>query len=116
MRPRFLADANLKRAIRRGVDRVEPAVDFLSAESASLRGMPDPEVLSLAGREGRILVSHDLKSMPRHYRDFLSSGQRSSGVFLIAQDVPVVVAIDALMLIWVASEAEEWADRFYLPL
>jgi len=45
------------------------------------------------------------------------SGQESPGVFLIAQDVPVAVAIDALMLIWVASEAEEWANRLtYLPL
>ena len=74
-------------------------------------------MLSLAAREGRILVSHDLKSMPRHYREFMLSGQESPGVFLIAQDVPVAVAIDALMLIWVASEAEEWANRLtYLPL
>ena len=67
----------------------------LSGAAASLGGKRDPEVLLLPAREGRILVSHDLKSMPRHFRDFTSSGQASPGVFLIAQNVPVVVAINA---------------------
>jgi len=43
LRPRFLADANFKRPIRSGINRIEPAVDFLSAEAASLRGKPDPQ-------------------------------------------------------------------------
>lgn len=116
MRPRLLADANLFRAIRTGVKRLEPAVDFLSAESAGLEGLPDPEVLAVAARERRILVSHDLKSMPGHFLTFLA-GQSSPGVFLIAQDVPVAVSIDSLMLIWAVSDAEEWANRLtYLPL
>ena len=30
----------------------------------------DPDVLAVAAREGRILVSHDFGTMPRHFRDF----------------------------------------------
>jgi hypothetical protein len=38
-------------------------------------------------------------------------------VFLIDQHVPVAIAIDALMLIWGASEAKEWINKLtYLPL
>ena len=48
MKPRFLADANFNRDILRGVRRREPAVDFQTAESAGLRGLPDSLVLSLA--------------------------------------------------------------------
>lgn len=116
MRLRFLADEDLKHAIRDGVVRIEPAVDFLSAESAGMKGLRDAEVLALAAREGRILISHDFESMPGHFRDF-ATHQESPGVFLIAQNVPVAVAIEMIVEIWAASETEEWANRLtYLPL
>ena len=67
---RFLADADLKRAIVSGVKRREPGIDFRSAQAAGLEGIEDPEVLAIASREGRILVSHDYGTMPRHFRDF----------------------------------------------
>jgi predicted nuclease of predicted toxin-antitoxin system len=59
---KFLADASLSRAIVSGVVRAEPAIDFLTASAAQLAGVPDEEVLAIAGREGRVLVTHDIKS------------------------------------------------------
>ena len=70
MRPRFLADADLKRAIVSGVKRREPTVDFQTAQTASLEGLDDPEVLAIAAGEGRILVSHDFGTTPSHFRTF----------------------------------------------
>jgi hypothetical protein len=50
------------------------------------------------------------------FLDF-STHQESPGVFLIAQNVPVAVAIETIVEIWAASETEEWANRLtYLPL
>jgi hypothetical protein len=43
---RFLADADLNKAIVTGILRREPLLDFLTAHAAGLRGMNDPEVLS----------------------------------------------------------------------
>ena len=65
----FLADADLNRAIVCGVQRREPTIDFMAAQAASLEGMPDSDVLAVAAREGRILVSHDFGTMPHHFRD-----------------------------------------------
>ena len=45
---RFLADADLNRAIVTGVRRREPSLDFLRAQAAGLRGMNDSAVLALA--------------------------------------------------------------------
>jgi len=45
MRPRFLADENLNAKIIAGLRRREPALDFQSAKTASLLGLPDPDVL-----------------------------------------------------------------------
>ncbi|MEO8025290.1 MAG: DUF5615 family PIN-like protein [Bryobacteraceae bacterium] len=117
MKVRLLADADLNRAIVRGVLRREPSVDFLGAQDAGLRGLKDSEVLVLAAEQQRILVSHDVGTMPAHFRDYRNHGNSTSGVFLIPQSLDVGRAIEELILIWLASEASEWADRLeWLPL
>ena len=117
MKVRFLADADLNNAIVRGVLRREPSLDFLTAQAAGLRGMNDPEVLALAAEQQRVLVSHDVGSMPAHFRAFRTAGQRSVGVFLVPQSLDVGTAIDELLLIWLASEASEWENSLqWLPL
>ena len=117
MKVRFLADADLNRAIVNGVLRREPSLDFLTAQAAGLRGMNDPEVLALAAEGQRVLVSHDVGTKPGHFRAFGSAEKQSSGVFLIPQNLDVGTAIDELLLIWLASEASEWENRLeWLPL
>jgi hypothetical protein len=92
-------------------------LDFLTAHGAGLRDMNDPEVLALGAERQRVIVSHDVSTMPAHFRAFRSAGKQSSGVFLIPQSLDVGIAIDELLLIWVASEASEWVDRLvWLPL
>jgi hypothetical protein len=114
---RFLADADLNKAIVNGVLRREPSLDFLTAQAAQLRGMGDPEVLALAAEQQRVLVSHDVGTMQSHFTAFKKSGKRSSGVFLIPQSFDVGMAIDELLLVWLASEASDWEDRLeWLPL
>src|SRR5215831_10325155 len=65
---RFQADVNLNELILRAACRREPALVFHTAAAASLGGLPDPKVLERAAEEGRILVTHDLQTMPRHFR------------------------------------------------
>jgi hypothetical protein len=113
---RFQADADLNIIIVLGTLRAEPTIDFQTAVAAGLRGRPDPEVLAIAASEGRILLTHDHRTMPGHFGEFISGGP-SPGVFVIPQNVPVIEAIDELVMIWAASEAEEWTNRIcYLPL
>jgi hypothetical protein len=113
----FLADADLNRAIVSGVLRQEPSIDFLTAQGAGLRGLNDAAVLALASEQQRLLVSHDVSTMPKHFRAFSEAGNRSPGVFLIPQGVEIGEAIDELVLIWPASEASEWENRLeWLPL
>lgn len=117
MKVRFLADADLNKAIVSGVLRREPSLDFLSAHAAGLRGMADPQVLALAAEQQRVLVSHDVGTMPAHFRAFMSAGKHSAGVFLVPQNLDVGTAIDELLLVWRASETSEWKDRLeWLPL
>ena len=113
MKVLYQADNDLRKAIVRGAVRREPRMNFRSAQAARLDRVPDPGVLAFAAVEGRILVSHDFQTMPRHFRRF-TQGRRSPGVLLVRQDLPVGEAIETLLLIWEASEADEWVNRLCL--
>ena len=77
MKVRFLADADLNKAIVNGVLRRESSLDFLTAQAAQLRGMSDIEVLALAAEQRRVLVSHDVGTMPPHFSAFRKSENRA---------------------------------------
>jgi hypothetical protein len=75
---RFQADADLRQAIVTGAIRREPNLDFRSANEAGLEGIKDPEVLALAAQDCRVLVTHDRKTIPTEFGQFITS-QTSSG-------------------------------------
>jgi hypothetical protein len=117
LKPRFQADNDLRSSIRTGVLRREPSVDFQSALAAGLDGLSDPEVVRLAMAQGRILISHDENSMTGYFSDFLASGSGSPGVMMVPQGSPVGAVIESILLVWIASEADEWIDRIvWLPI
>ena len=116
MSVRFQADADLNYIIVKATLRREPTVDFQTAHTAGLVGVSDPEVLALAAHAGRILVTHDRKSMPTHFAEFIRH-TISAGVIIIPQKLSVRAAVDDLLLIWTASETEEWQNSIQvLPL
>ncbi len=60
---RFLADADLRYPIVVGLKRIDPTVDFQSALQAKLADLTDREVPGIAAASGRIVVSHDRRTM-----------------------------------------------------
>ena len=96
MKVRFQADADLNQIIVKAVLRKEPLIDFQTATDANLAGKNDIEVLKIAKKENRILVSHDQRTMPGHFASFIID-QSSSGVLLISKKMPVVETIDELI-------------------
>jgi predicted nuclease of predicted toxin-antitoxin system len=116
MKIKFLADENLRRAIVLGLRRLEPSAGFLQAYEAGAARKDDLTVLQIAAEQNRILVSHDLRTVPRHFRHFITR-QVSPGVILIPQRLALGAAIEDLVTISLASEAEEWVNQIrFLPL
>lgn len=107
---RFQADADLKQAIVTGTIRRETNIDFQSAYDAGLEGKTDQEVLAIAARDERLLVTHDRKTMPIEFGKFITT-QTSTGVVIISQNLPIGDAIESLILIWEVAEAEEWINQ-----
>ncbi len=116
MRVRFQADADLDGRVLRGLKRAAPEIDIRTAEEAALTGLEDPEVLRIAAESGRVLVSQDRRTMPGHFRRFAADAT-SPGVILLREDVSISAAVEELVLIWSASEADEWVNRLvWIPL
>ncbi|MFM2429642.1 MAG: hypothetical protein RLZZ511_855 [Cyanobacteriota bacterium] len=107
---RFQADADLRQAIVTGVIRRSPALDFRSANEAGLEGLKDPEVLTLAAQDRRLLVTHDRKTMPTEFGQFIMT-QTSAGVLVLPQNLAIAEAIDAIILVWEVCTAEEWRNQ-----
>jgi hypothetical protein len=72
MKVSFLADVNVDERIVSVVLRAEPSISFLTAAEAGLHGLPDPKVLEIAAEEGRVLVTHDRKTMPYVFGEFIA--------------------------------------------
>ena len=116
MKVRFLADSNLHLAILEGVCRGEPEVDFKRASEAKLRGQPDIEVLAIAAEDGRVLVTHDIRTMPLHFAEFVEANE-SPGVLLVAQQAAIGAIVREVAELWRTTEAEDWVNQIArLPL
>lgn len=118
--PRFLTDANFSFRILAGLQRRHAQLDIVTAQDAGLMRTPDLDLLAWAKEHDRILLTHDLKSMPGHFKAFVAQlppGEHTPGVIYADQDMPLGKVIDDLLLIASCSTHQEWQDReIYLPL
>ncbi len=115
-RPRFLADHDLNEHIVSGVLRQEPLIDFSRVRDLGMTALSDTEILAYAAREGLLVVSHDVNTMPAAAFIRLSRGESNTGLFMAPQSSPIASIIDSLVLIWAASELEDWNDQVvFLP-
>ena len=69
----------------------------------------------MAAEAGRVVVSHDVSTMPQAFAALRRTGH-SPGVLLTPQSWAIAEVIDHLFLIWELTEAVEWQDRIcYFP-
>ena len=104
-------DAAVNGDLYRALLRRQPDLDLVRAQDVGLRTATDPEVLAWAVAEGRILLTHDRRTMTRFANERVEAGLSMPGVFVIHDKIPVREAIDAVLLADGASEQDEWRDQ-----
>ena len=115
-KPRFLADEDLRGSIVRAVGRMEPELEVTTVVKKGLSSVSDEDVLEFAWSQRRLLVSHDVNTMKAHAEQRIADGQGLHGLFLVPQTRSTRLVAECLVLIWAASEFEEWRERIvYLP-
>ncbi len=109
----FQADNDLKSAIVKAVRQLEPSIDFATAKEGRLDGLSDPEVLDLAMAGGRVLVTHDRRTMLNHFRNHLAEGKWSPGLLVVAQGTHIRLAAEAIITLWAVTQPGELTNQAY---
>jgi len=113
---RLLTDQDFDHDILRGLIRRIPRLDSVTAFEIGMKEATDPQLLTRAAQEGRIIVTHDRKTMPRHATDLMAVGKNIAGVFVVPRSLPLRQAIEELELMITCSANDEWVIVIrYLP-
>jgi len=114
---KFLADENFDNRILRGLFRRQPDLDIVRIQDLEIAGADDPIVLAWAARAGRILLTHDQKTIPRYAFERLEASQTFAGVIVVSDTLSISTVIDDILLIVECSSASEWINQLQrLPL
>lgn len=115
-RPRFLADHDLNEHIVMSAKRYEPTLEFLRVRDLGMSELSDAEILDYASQQSLLVVSHDVNTMPAAAYSRLSAGESFLGLLMVQQSSPIGAIVESIVLIWSASELEEWKDQVvFLP-
>lgn len=114
MKVRFLLDENMEVQVRAALLRREPSIDILRVgdETAPPLRTPDPAVLLYVEEHRRMLITRNRASMPRHIVEHLNGGRHHWGVMRVKRSGTMAALVESLLLVWGASEAEDWVDLF----
>lgn len=80
---RLLIDQDLDHDILRGLLRRVPQLDALTASEVGMGKATDPQLLIWAAREGRVVITHDRRTMPAHAAALMGKGGDIAGLFVV---------------------------------
>lgn len=113
---RLLADENVDGRLIRGLLQQSPGLDLVRAQDVGLAGVGDQLVLEWAAREGRVVLTHDVKTMIGFAYNRAARGEPMPGVVVLDQSVPIGRAIREVRLFVEGSVEGEWEGQVqYLP-
>lgn len=82
-----------------------------------MKGIEDPLVLEEAARLNRVLVTHDLKTIPKYAYERVAAGQPVPGIITIPDTLPIGQAIEELQLVVECSGEQELVNQvLHIPL
>jgi hypothetical protein len=113
---RFLFDQDVDHDILRGLIRRIPQLDAATALKIGMSAATDLELLTWAAKEGRIIVTHDRKTMPGHAAALMNEGENIAGLFVVPRSMPMHQVLEDLELMITCSEMDEWVNVIrFLP-
>jgi len=119
---RFVLDENLRGPLWRAILR-HNVLDGQMIDATRVGefgdlplGSPDDRVLEWCEREGRVLVSLDQETLPKHLANRLAAGGHCPGVLLIRPGYSMPEVIESLELVAHAGDPVDYRDRVvYVP-
>lgn len=114
---RLLVDQDFDQDLLRGLLRRVPDLDAVTAYEVGMSETPDHELLAWAAEAGRVLITHDRRTMPAHAARRLAAGDEIAGVIVVSRQIPISAAINELELAVLCTDQEEWQNLVrHVPL
>jgi hypothetical protein len=114
---RFAADENFDGRILDGLRARLPDLDIVRIQDTAMYRSPDEKLLAWLADERRILLTHDVRTMPRYVYARVRNGQSVPGVIEVHQNTPIALAIDELEVVLGAGKSEDFENQVkFIPL
>lgn len=113
----LLADQNFNEHIVDGLTRRNAALDCVHVRDVGLAAALDPVILEWAASQGRVLLTHDRKTIPRFAYARVAASAPMAGVFLVSDNMPIGQAIQELQIAVDCLSPDECKDIVkYFPM
>jgi len=115
---RFAADENFDRRILEGLRARMPNLDIVRVQDTEMYKAPDDKLLAWLAAEGRILLTHDVRTMPRFVFERVRAGLAVSGVIEVhKENTSIGAMIDDLEVLIGAGTPENFRNQAkYIPI
>jgi hypothetical protein len=114
---RLISDQNFNGRVLRGANRRVAHLDLIRALDVGLATADDPMLLDWAAAHDRILLTHDINTIPAFAWDRVRLGLVMPGVLVFTSTMSIGQAIDELILVVEGSSPDDWKDMVtYFPL
>jgi hypothetical protein len=76
-----------------------PSLDYEIAQRTEMQGGKDPTLLAWAAERNRILVTHDVNTIPKHAYERVTASLPMPGVIVVPEDLQIGEAIEERLII-----------------
>ncbi|MCA9905146.1 MAG: DUF5615 family PIN-like protein [Anaerolineae bacterium] len=114
---RFAADENFDGTILTQLRKRLPDLDVLRVQDTEIYQAPDPQVLEWAASVGRILLSHDVRTLINHAYARVQQGLSMPGVIIVPSTLEIGVAVAELEMAISAGKPEDFENLVtFIPM
>lgn len=114
---RFLADENFNNDILHGLRSRMPDIDIVRTQDTEVYQADDPRLLEWAAQQGRILLTHDVQTIPGYVYQRVIAGLPMPGVVEVNQDINIGEAIEDLLILIGAGRPDDFENQVrYVPI
>ena len=106
----FLADENFSVSILTGLRQRRLDLDIVHIHELGMDGTLDPDILVWAAAENRVVITHDVRTMPNYAHQRQRAGLPMPGMVVVPDTMPIGRAIEELALLIGGIFDDEWAN------
>lgn len=114
---RFAADENFDGRVLKGILARLPDADIIRIQDTVMYQSPDPALLAWLAGENRVLLTHDVQTIPGFVYDRVRAGLPVPGVIEVKMSVSIGQIVDELEVIIGAGQREDFQNIIrYVPM